>query len=538
MFNFFSHRSSPSSQALFQVPQPDPFENPLVETDPALLRQWATALPFANQTQLAETVLTSLTRLNRFPGQVKKRLELMEIYTTPCMRLSHGHAHRKAEAPVHLIRQVMLEMAYGNCHIANECISIKASRKNLQRLAYSIYNAIKYFIQEYVLGCEEYDCRSRRAYRDITRLMTYAEEQKIHHKQIEDADQDEPEYATIFHQYNRFLLLMLLDPCHLQQGEPRLCFEYLNTLAGNALLSAPTPDTETTGHYVIDRLGEVSPYLYQPEGLNNLSQPRFTLFDLSPVSKLLHQKLRHMERSEEGKPDALVKLTMHEATNLLARMLKSWHIRLKRDSERHHTSGQVMIWVGIDPIYTYLTGHGVSQQTSDEEIDITHHRTIQQGDDSDFTHQFTAIRTNQSRSGVALKMTKSSVDVPLVGELILFSTHQKRHENDWKIGIIKRALNCESNLLDIGIQFILGKIEPITLRLANQQQSSQPLKDRPAIYIDQGHAHRSSLIVPKSFFVIGHEYRVEEMIPAPSITPLQLLETTSRFERYRIKNSP
>ena len=43
-----------------------------------------------------------------------------------------------------------------------------------------------------------------------------------------------------------------------------------------------------------------------------------------------------------------MKLTMQEATNLLARMLKSWHIRLKRDSERHPTSGQVMLWVGVE----------------------------------------------------------------------------------------------------------------------------------------------------------------------------------------------
>jgi hypothetical protein len=536
MFNFFSHRSASASQAPFQVPQPDPFENPLVETDPALLRQWATALPFANQTQLAETVLTSLSRLNRFPGQVKKRQELMEIYTTPCLRLIHGHAQRKAEAPLHLTRQVMLEMAYGYCHIANECINNKASRKNLQRLNHAIYYGIKYFVHEYLMACEEYDCRSGRVYRDITRLMTFAEEQKIHHKQIEDPDQDEPEYATVFHQYNRFLLLLLLDPCHLQKGEPRLCFEYLNRLAGNAIISAAIPNSEATGHYVIDRLGEVPPYLFHPDSLNNLSQSRFKLFDLSPVSKLLHQKLRLMERSEEEIPDALMKLTIHEATNLLARMLKSWHIRLKRDSERHSTSGQVMVWVGIDAIYTYLSGNDLSSQTNDEQIDITHHKAIQRGEESDRTHQLTAIRSNQSRSGVALKITKSSINTPLVGELVLFSTHQKRQENDWKIGIIKRALSSEDNLMEIGIQFILGKIEPITLRLTNPQQSSQPLKDRAAIFIDQDHTHHISLIVPKHFFVIGHEYRVEEMIPAPSITPLQLLESTARLERYRIKN--
>ena len=203
MFDFFSHRSTPPSQVLFYVPQADPFENPLVETDPALLGQWATALPFADQTQLAETVITSLSRLNRYPGQVKKRQELMEIYTTPCARLIHGQAKRKSEAPLHLIRKVLLEMAYGYSHIANECISNKANRKTLQRLNHAIYYAIKYFIYEYILACEDFDCRSGRVYRDVTRLMTYAEEQKIHKIQIEDADQAEPEYATIIHQYNR-----------------------------------------------------------------------------------------------------------------------------------------------------------------------------------------------------------------------------------------------------------------------------------------------------------------------------------------------
>lgn len=537
MFDFFSHRKTPPTQALFHVPQPDPFENPLVETDPAQLRQWATALPFANLTQLAETVLTSLSRLNRYPGLVKKRQELMEIYTIPCQRLIHARAQRKTEVPGHLMRQVLLEMAYGNCHVANECICNKASRKNLHRLAHAIYHGIRYFLNEYIMACEEYDCRSGRVYREITRLMTYAEEQNIHKQPIEDPHQDEMEHATISHQYNRFLLLLLLDPCHLQKGESQLCFDYLDTLAGHAVISATPPDSETTGHYVIDRLGEVSPYLFHPDALSNLSQPRFTLFDLTPVSKLLHQKLRHMERSEEGKPDALAKLTMHEATNLLARMLKSWHIRLKRDSERHATSGEVMVWIGIDRVYTYLTGKSLSARSEDDEIDITQHQSIQQGEASGPTHQFKATRSNQSRSGVALKISDNSVTTPLVGELILYSTHQKREENEWKIGIVKRALKGSGNLLDVGVQFLLGKIEPITVRLANQQHSSQPLKDRAAIFIDQGHTHRSSIIVPKNFFVVGNEYRVEEMVPAPAITPLQLLETTSRFERYRIKNS-
>ncbi|MCU7924551.1 MAG: flavoprotein [Candidatus Thiodiazotropha sp. (ex Dulcina madagascariensis)] len=537
MFDFFSHRSTSAQQAVFFVPQADPFENPLVETDPEQLRQWATALPFANQQQLAESVITSLGRLNRFPGQVKKREALMEIYSTPSIRLSHGLAQRKGQAPISLIRRVMTEMAYGYCHIANECIGNKPNRKNLERLNRAIYYALKYFLLEFLLACEDFDCRSITAYREISRLRTYAEEQKLHLNQIDDPDQPDPEQATIEHQFNRFMLLTLLDPCHLQEGEPRLCFDYLNTLAGEVRIVPPIANTEPTGHYVIDRLGEVPPYLYDPDCRDNLAQPRFTLFDLNPVSQRLHHQLRRMERAEERKPDQIAGLTTQEATNLLARMLRTWHIRLKRDSERHNTSGQVMLWVGIKHVHSYLMGEQITPEHQEQEQEITMSQPagIHNVGDNDTTSQLTGQRSNQSRSGVALRIAKQSTKLPLVGEVVLISNHRKREGNDWKIGIVKRALNCRNDQLEIGLQFILGKIEPIILRSMNQQQSEEETVDRPGIFIDQGHTHHSSLIVPKHFFVIGQEYRVEEMIPAPSVIPLQLLETTTRFERYRIK---
>jgi hypothetical protein len=546
MFDFFTQRKDPSRTAIFFVPTPDPFENPLVETNPSALRQWATALPFANPDQLANAVLTSLVRLNRFPATVRKRGELMEIYDTPVQRLVHGSVARKGQVPLHALRQVMLEMAYGYSHLANDCLNGKANKKVLDRLTRVIYRTISFYLQEYLYACEEFDCRASHTYREISRLHTFAEEQKIHLTPLVDADLPDTE-RTIEQQYCRFLLLRLLDPCHLQEGEPRICYEYLDDLAAHARFMPPSHRLERTGHYVIDRLGEVPPSLFEPDAVDTLAQPRFNLFDLHPVSLLIHQQLRALERSEEQKPPAMSGLTTREITNLLARMLKTWHIRLQRDSERHNTSGEVKLWLGLNNIHRYLSqddnGQAEHKDQEEDEITLTQVQSGLRAHAQDPNRpQLIALRCNQSRSGVALILSPGPGIPSLVGELVLISLQSGASVDEWKIGIIKRALKAADNSIEIGIQFVQGRVVPITLQSTSmnpdsEQQESEEEETpiRPGLYIDQGHSHRSSLIVPKHFFALGQEYRVEEMIPAPVITPLQILESTAHFERYRVK---
>ncbi len=541
MFDFFNHRQNSNKPTIFYVPTPDPFENPLVETNPGPLRQWATSLPFANPELLADAVLTHLLRLNRFPGAVRKRDELMEVYQTPVMRLLHGSgAARRGPAPTQTLRRVMLEMAYGHSHIANECLANKASRKNLERLARAIYQAIAYYLKEYVYACEEFDCRAAHTYREISRLHTYAEEQKIHLVPMEDEEQPGVE-RTIDQLHHLFLLLRLLDPCHLQEGEPRICHNYLDSLAAFARLKSPGREVERSGHYVIDRLGEVPPSLFEPDGLDNLAQPRFILFDLNPVSQQIHQQLRRLERSEEQKPEAMSQLTTQEITNLLARMLKSWHIRPQRDSERHTTTGQVNLWIGLGNIHHYLTKDERPYDGGDSyEITLSQGSSLPSAVQDPRKPQLTARRFNQSRSGVALHLNLTTTLPSLVGELMLVSLQRGMEDNDWKFGIVKRALNRQDGILEIGVQFVQGRVVPVTLqssarRAPSTVEEEQAIDVYPGIYIDQGHTHRSSLIVPKRFFAMGQEYRVEEMMPAPAITPLQLLESTACFERYRVK---
>jgi hypothetical protein len=288
----------------------------------------------------------------------------------------------------------------------------------------------------------------------------------------------------------------------------------------------------------------VPPSLFEPDGLDTLTHPRFALFNLNPVSQQIHQLLRSLERSEDQKPIAMSRLTIQETTNLLARILKAWHIRPQRDSERHSTSGQVSLWTGLQNIYGYLTRdqRQATQEEADEnsEITLTHAQSLQSLNQDPDKPQLTARRFNQSRSGVALHLSINPNAPSMVGELVLISLQAGSGLSEWKIGIVKRALNRQQGTLEIGVQFIQGRVVPVCLQstlrppnMVDEETTQQPAY--AGLYIDQGHTHRSSLIVPKHFFVLGQEYRVEEMIPTPTIIPLQLLESTTCFERYRIK---
>ena len=516
------------------MPPPDPFENPLVETHPGALREWATGLPFANPEQLAQAVLTSLGRLNRFPVQVKKRDELLEIYQTPTNRLYHLSLERKSALPTKLTRQVMQEMGYGYLHLVNQWFTEKPSAKRRKELLNHIYHAVKYLALEYLIACLMYDCHGSKTLQELIRLHTLAEENGIQDEPVDDPEFD---FASISQQTKLTLLLSLLDPCHLQEDEPRIAFDYLATFAHIADFVALSPAIDPAGHYVIDRMGEVPPQRLDPSKQEGLTTPRYCLFNVLPVSQRLHQDLRVIEKQSTGNPMGLQHLGIKSASNLLRRMLKSWHIRLQRDSERHTTSGQARLTLGLQAVHQFLANPNTSGEPDNCERDTLSVDLETGGLNLTVERNFPSFdcwRCNQSRSGVALLLPISQSVTPQVGDLVLLTKSDSQSQSEAKVGVVRRVLLKEQRVLEIGVQFISGRMFPLSMQLI-ETIGKQAEHGFPALYIDTGDLDRSSLLVAKDTLLIDHEYRIEEMIPAPVVSPILLTEVTSSFERFRIK---
>ncbi|MGD8932246.1 MAG: hypothetical protein PVI52_06735, partial [Chromatiales bacterium] len=276
---------------------------------------------------------------------------------------------------------------------------------------------------------------------------------------------------------------------------------------------------------------------FDPSMREGLATPRFCLLNILPVSQRLHRDLRAIEKQDADIPPGLQHLGIKTAANLLRRMLKSWHIRLQRNSERHATSGQVELSLGLQAIHRFFGDPLVTVNQDSgyhEEIDFTLHSGGLTPPHEPGLQTLDCWRSNQSRSGVALQLWMPQPVIPQVGDLVLLTRPASRSPSEAKVGIVRRALIKEERVLEIGVQFINGKIVPLRIQPVDIS-AEQACPVYPALYVDMGEIERSSLLVARDTLAIDQEYRIEEMIPAPSVSPILMTEATSAFERFRIK---
>lgn len=533
MFQFGKKPQPVANAPTFLCPPPDPFENPMVETLPANLQQWIEHLPIADTVNLGETVLTALSQFNRYPGQIKKRRELLDLYQAPIGRFYQSTTEREESIPLDLRRALMREMAYGYLRIVNEQLGTNRSSRQPMLLLQAIYQAVKHLAFEHYFSTLVYDCRWSDLSSEMIRLHTLAEELGIQDSLVEDEELK----PTITHLIKRSLLLMLAGPCHFRTGEAKLARTYLDHIASAAFFEPIGSAGEPSGCYVIDRTGKTAPYLYKPDKRDELTEPRHCLFNLTPVSAQVHQHLRIIENRLSERPIGLANLPKEAASSLLKRLLKSWHVRQNRGSERHAISGNAFILFGIQAIYRHLisvTDNLEPPQASEDNIALVHGLGGFHQPTYNLIQAIECQRMNQSHTGIALRLGLAPDRSPQIGELVLVLRNGKGLPSDYRLGQVKRAMRESRTTMELGIEFIQGKLNPISLQ-PQVAEEGEYLPSIPALYIGQSGSQRGMLIAAKKQLELDQVYKVAEDMPASAITLTHRLEVMSGCERFNVK---
>jgi hypothetical protein len=541
MLNRFKQTNTSKQSERFTVPAPDRVENPSTHTGVAALSEWLNSLPNANEQQIAKQTSKSLALLNRYPGQLKKRLELIECYRPFISRLSQVQTQSYSSKEFERLRQLMIEAAYGYKHVINQQLEQRSWLTGRKKLLTSIYFAIKFLSLELRLAYEQYDAKTVNSWREIMRLYTLAEEQEIQNEPVADPTQADPKQATISHQLKRTLLLSLLDPGHLQPNEARVCFDYLDQYASLAALETPSENSNPTGQYVLDLADTQPPQQFDnhKEALNPKSH---RLLNLLPVSQRVQDDIQAIAIHKKEPPTALQHHLREDAVNILKRILKAWHIRQERQDRREDAYGWVQISIGISSIHHFLLQGEDTEEAAafiaPPDIDDSLVLGLEMHEKIPVKINYVELRCrqlNRSESGLALHIPLSTSILPKVGQLILIRQETEDKRAGGQLAVIRRCMKQSDEILEIGVQFIPGRVKTVTIRPVTAAHSDTTFQ--PAIVINNGLNRPASMLSAKGLYSNSRQFIVAENWPATRVTADKLIESTPGFDWFHLTKS-
>jgi len=538
MLNRFKSTAKKEPNERFTVPAPDRAENPGVLSEVAALSEWLTSLPNANEHQITKQITKAISLLNRDPGQVKNRLELIECYRPYISRLSQTETQNYSSQDYELLRQLMTEAAYGYKHIINQQLQNRSWLTGKKRLLTSLYFATKFLSLELRLAYEQYDAKIANSWREIMRLYLLAEHQKMEHEVVVDPTQIVAQNATISHQLKHTLLLSLLDPGHLQPNEARTCFEYLNQYSSLATLELPTESSDPTGKFILD-LSDTRPPQQFENHKEQLDPVQHRLLNLLPVSKKIQEDIQAILLHKEKLPIGFEHHLRDDAVNILKRILKSWHIRQERQDRREDVYGWVQISIGISSIHHFLLQGEDSEEAAEfitaPDLDDSLVLGLEIHESRPIKVNYVELRCrqlNRSESGLALQVSFPTSILPKVGQLILIRQETEERTAGGQLAVIRRCMKPSNDTLEIGVQFIPGRVKTVTIRPITATHTDTAFQ--PAIVINNGLNRPASMLVAKGLYANNRQYEMAENWPAAQIVANKLIESTPGFDWFHL----
>ncbi len=526
----------------FTVPAPDRVDNPGVLTEVGPLSEWLGALPNANEHQIAKQITKEITLLNRYPAPLKKRLELIECYRPYLSRLGQTETQSYSTKEYQLLRQLMTEAAYGYKHVINQQLQQRSWLSGHKKLLTGIYFAVKFLSLELRLAYEQYDAKTANSWREIMRLYRLAERQDMLNEPLVDAYQIEDRGATISHQLKHTLLLSLLDPGHLQPHEARTCSDYLYRYAGLATLESPTENSNPTGQFVLDLTNTRPPQQFEHHK-EPLNREQHRLLNVLPISRQVQEDIQTIQLKKGELPIGLQQYLREDAINILKRILRAWHIRQERLERREDAYGWVQISLGISSIHHFLLQGEDTEEAAEfiapPDIDDSLVLGLEMHEAPPIKIHYEELhcrQLNRSESGLALHITPSKNTLPKVGQLILIREETVERSAGGQLAVVRRCIKQSDNTLEIGVQFIPGRVKTITIRPVTASHTDTAFQ--PAIVINNGLNRPASMLTAKGLYARGRQYIVAESWPADQVTADRLIESTSGFDWFHLTEKP
>lgn len=508
-----------------------------VETRPKNVKEWLDALPLANSQETARKLADALAALNATKLAEADRLKLLQLYSDTAQALlpalQQGYAGRplplgeKQQQTANLARDVFTQLANGYKRILLDLTQRRIAFGSDKIAPVAIRRAIECLNEILDICYETYGPTPAGVWAEAHQLYWYAAGETLQDKGAGDSDQ-----RTINHAYKQMLLMALVDPYRLQQGQLPPVRHYLEQFGHLSSLQAMGQADSPHGLFLVRLDSDKPPKALAHHGGAGNARTDIILNTI-PLARTVHQQLQGLDSGatpqKVGLPDAAASPAYRD---LLKRFLKQWGIAPKRMFTRTARASDVYICMGISSVHHTLLRDDIALEVVEGANESM--ITIQVGEpgvdtSAHQTYNCTSWRVlNESAGGVALGKDPSNVARVKVGDIIGLGSQDKQSVG---IAAVRWAQTGDDGKLEVGVQLLAPRAEPIAMKPVI---SAPDAIFQPALLLPQIPALQQPerIIAPRGSYQSMREFDLLVMGQTRRVRAIQLLEQTDSYELF------
>ena len=510
--------------------------------DPKTFKSWVEDLPKGNLGQTSRELYNVLRKLNRAEIPVSDRMrnlnqlqdslmfvldELAGSYIKEPLPLSESNQNRSklANALYVLVIQAY-KIVLDQYHKQSQASQMLHRSSRIEALHHLLYFLGKDLLHAYQL----YQSPPEYIWKEIHSIYKYAVDHNLHKKPVDNEDPRLVAQSTATDLYLQILLLSLAGPYRLMQGEATSVYMALNHWVANCeLLDINTKIKGKEYFYSIDILAD-APTRYHG-ATNGDKIKKGWLLSTAGLAKQLAVELEAMQGSKSEHASMRPKQDMDVVSmDLLARLMLTWGVGVRRSDKRNVSSGEASIILGLDTLYNhlkgepikdYVPGHSTQTATPRQDPHMNHVNLVdgekkrletdefiidggpdlsKYGKDSNEEASGEQLSTarkliiddtpditegsillcaiyNQSAYGYHLYLSDTKVKKVRVGELVGIQKDPVNTVNEaLSLGVVRWMMTEQKGILNFGVELLGSDAVPVILQRIRKEKICENLK--------------------------------------------------------------
>ncbi len=489
------------------LPETSAVRPPHLEISPGGVRRWLASVPTAHAAQLTEALLEQVQTLSHYSLSGTQRAAVLAAYREP---LAYLHEHLQHTPPRNgpqdnfcdRLGQLYQHFVLGQLQVLHDTLHNRSLWGGQNAGAQALAQAMYYQLEQIQLAMQYYApcplaCQWFHALYQLAETAGWLEQPVAHPWQAQTllrADQ----------LYQRYLLLILIDPYRFSVQDQRRLRQMLGECAARVELLPLTTQRPTAGHFWVDLRAEHGLQAHMPLKVAQVELQRYRLFSTASLVQHLEQQAQHSDPEQAA---------------FLQRIARAWKLKPQRRTLRNRQQQPILGSYGLNALYPLLGGLPLAEfgdNPQDHDIQAVGAYGFQTAVQPRLQHWQAEGRHAE---GAQLLVPLPAPNLG-VGQLLALRAES---EPAWQVGMVRWQRNLNTQQLSLGVQLLPCCPTPAALRYQDQhyfalQLPGQQLLTSKGLY----HADRGLLLLPRP----GQ--------PQP-IRADKLLEASGHYERFSYK---